>query len=115
VWLSLGGLFPSLHKRNDTPVFSVKWAQGDGPPKNSDRIGSQRIHSVSLPSPSSGGRFQLRRVPNLKLRLTVESEEAALPATARFHLPSPWQRANVCCPKSFDRSTRLCQPTKTFN
>jgi hypothetical protein len=51
VWLSLGGLFPSLHKRNDTPVFSVKWAQGDGPPKNSDRIGSQRIHSVSLPSP----------------------------------------------------------------
>jgi hypothetical protein len=95
VWLSLGGLFPSLHKRNDTPVFSVKCAQGDGPPKNSDRIGSQRIHSVWC--------------------LTVESEEAALPATAKFHLPSPGQRANVCCPKSFDRSTRLCQPTKTFN
>ena len=29
MWLSLGGLFPSLHKRNDTPVFSVKWTQGD--------------------------------------------------------------------------------------
>jgi hypothetical protein len=33
----------------------------------------------------------------------------------KFHLPSPRPRANVWCPKSFDRSTHLCQPTKTFN
>ena len=33
----------------------------------------------------------------------------------KFHLPSPRPRDNVFCPKSFARSTRLWQPTKTFN
>jgi hypothetical protein len=42
--------------------FRSECAEGDGPPKNSDRIGPQKIPSVSLPSPSSGGRFQLGRV-----------------------------------------------------
>jgi hypothetical protein len=33
----------------------------------------------------------------------------------KFPLPAPTLRANVWCPNSFDRSSPLCQPTKTSN
>jgi len=91
--------------------FSVECAEGDGPPKNSDWITENPLGFPTFP-PALVVVFNFEGRP-LKLRLTVvDSEEAAPPATAKFHLPSPWQRANVCYPKSFDRSTRYVSRRK---
>jgi hypothetical protein len=84
VWLSPGRLFPSHHKRNDTPVSSVGVYGSGRPSQELGRIGPQRIPRVPYPSPAQVVVFNFGGCP-LKLRLSGDSEEAA-PATREISL-----------------------------